>query len=134
MIVIFARLQDNPHRNALYDFYVITAGILRWQQAEARASGAAERIDVAAIVAPGSVRPKGHALSGLHLLQLRLFEIGRDPDVVDRNDGQQLLARLNALAGFHGLASNDPAYRRDDLCVAKIELRGGKLRPGTRGL
>ena len=133
MIVILARLQHNAHRNALHNFYIVAAGILRRQQAEARTGGAAEGIDAAAIVAPGSVGAEGHALAGLHLLQLCFFEIGGDPDVVDGNDGQQLLARLHALAGFHGLAPDDPAYRRDDLCIAKVELRRSKLRPGARG-
>ena len=34
-----------------------------------------------------------HSLMGLHSLELRLFEIGRNPEIVYRHDHHQLLAR-----------------------------------------
>ena len=73
----------------------------------------------------------GYGLPGLHLLQLRFFEIGCDPEVIHGNDGQQLLSGLNALAGLHSFAADDTAHRRDDLCVTQIELRGGELGTGA---
>ena len=109
---VLARLEPDSHGQTLYDFHVITGCIFRRKQAEPRSSGAAQRINVAAVAAPGCIGADGYRLSRLHFLQLRLFEISRDPEVIHRNNREQLLARLDPLACFHGLASDDTAYRR----------------------
>ena len=54
--------------------------------------------------------------------ELRLLEIGGDPDFIERHDGEQLLAGLNIHADDDGLI-HFAADRGDDFGVAEIELR-----------
>ena len=51
MIVVFALLQHNAHRHTLHNLYVIARRIFRRQQTESRTRGAAEGINVTAVVA-----------------------------------------------------------------------------------
>src|SRR5471030_2213936 len=111
MIIIFAGLQHNAHRHTLHNLYIIAGSIFRRKQTESRTRGAPEGVDVAPVVAPASVRANGYGLPGIHLLQLRFFEIRGDPEIIYRNDGEQLLTRLHTLAGFNGFATDDSAHR-----------------------
>jgi hypothetical protein len=51
----------------------------------------------------GRVRP--------HEFELGLFEVCRNPDVIEWNNCKQGLARLDALADFDRFAANDSAER-----------------------
>ena len=59
----------------------------------------------------------------MHLRELGLFEIRDDPDIFLRNDRHQRLARLNDLAGLHGLLAHDAGDRRFDGGVFQIQAR-----------
>jgi hypothetical protein len=52
---------------------------------------------------------------------MRLAEISGDPDIVERNDGKQLLAWLDALADLHSLVVDHSGGRRDDMRIAQIQ-------------
>ena len=62
------------------------------------------------------------------MLELRLFEIGGDPDFIERDDGQQLLAGLDIHADDDGLV-HLAADRRDDFGVLQVQL--GLLQSGA---
>ena len=94
-------IEDNLHRNPLHHFDVVAGRILRRQQAEFRARGGRNAVDVR-VEDPAAigVDRDGGGLARMHIRQLGLFEIGGDPDVLLRNDRHQRLARLNDLSGL----------------------------------
>ena len=71
---------------------------------------------------------------GFMQAQLRLLEVGGDPDVVERNDRHQLLAGRDVRAHFDRLFADDPVDRRDDGAVAEIEFGLVDQRPSLRHL
>src|SRR6266446_3707373 len=46
MSLVLARLEHDLHRYALHNFDVVAGGVFRWQQAEARSTGAGDGIDM----------------------------------------------------------------------------------------
>ena len=46
-------------------------------------------------------------LAGMDVVHLGLFEIGRDPEIADLGDHQQLLAGVDAFADFGRSFQND---------------------------
>jgi hypothetical protein len=68
----------------------------------------------------------------MDVVHLRLFEVGRHPDVGDLGDHQQLLAGVDAFADFGGAFENDARGRGDDFRIAELQL--GLLQHGLRGL
>ena len=42
----------------------------------------------------------------MHPAHLRLMKVGRDPDVIERNNGQKLFTWLHALPDLHGLVAD----------------------------
>jgi hypothetical protein len=67
------------------------------------------------------------------MLQLRLFEIGRDPDVVavERNNGHQLLAYGYVLSWLGRPLAHETATGCDDRGVLKVQLGLLQLRSGA---
>src|ERR1700675_860698 len=92
MVRVLARVEANPHRQSLYDLDVVAGGVFWRQQAVELARRAGNSLDVAVVVAPCSIDVNLDGLAATHLTQLRLAEISGDPDIVERNDGKQLLA------------------------------------------
>src|SRR5260370_38306286 len=60
-------------------------------------------------------------LAATHSAQLRLAKICCNPDVVERNDGEELFARLHTLTYLNGLAANDSRGGRDEMPIAQVE-------------
>ncbi len=54
--------------------------------------------------------------------ELRLLEIGVDPDFIERADRHQSLANLHIVARVDVSACDDPIDLRDDVAVAEIEF------------
>src|SRR5258708_37729757 len=72
-----ARLEHDLHRYTLHNFDVVAGGIFRWQQAEARSTGAGDGIDMPFVGLASSIDRDLSRQPGLHLLKLRLFEVRR---------------------------------------------------------
>src|SRR5439155_14094788 len=100
VIVVLAGVQIDAHRNALNHLHIIPRGVLRRQQAESGPAGAADCLQFAGVFSTEGVDAELDALAGFHAAELSLFKIGRDPNVIERNHGHQLLTGRNILTGF----------------------------------
>ena len=63
----------------------------------------------------------GHGLVAMHPAHLCFAKIGRDPNAVERYDGEQLLARLHPLTHLNGFVPDHSRGRRDNMRVAQIK-------------
>jgi len=114
-------IQADEHRDALHDLHEIPVALSGWQQSEARAGFRRDALDVAAKFAPavgirGAPSPSGPRASQRAVL----LEVGHDPDVVERNDGEGEDVGADGLAILDaGAARRCPcgpparSYRRD---------------------
>ena len=62
-------------------------------------------------------------LAGTHLVELRLLEVRRNPQVGEWNDRQQVLADGKIRSNLHILLVDDSGHGSGDFCVAQVELR-----------
>src|SRR5580698_8610436 len=92
MITILARFENNLHGHALNDFYVVSRGILRRQKTKQRSGGPRDAIDMPVVGAAVRVKLDLGFLAHPHVLQLSFFEVRRNPDLVQRHHGEQLLS------------------------------------------
>src|ERR1700722_20349913 len=106
MIWILSLPQSNPDRQSLHDFHIVAGGVLRRHEAVLLAARTAHPFHVGLEVAADRVNVNRRALPGLHAANLRFLEIRGDPDIAQRNDREELLARLNTLAIFDRLLSD----------------------------
>ncbi len=146
VIVVRARIEHDLDRNALHDFHVVSGGIFRRQQAEAGAAGAGDAVHLAVVGSAVGVDVDGDALADLHFAQLRFFEVGGDPNVVEIDDLHQFLAGSDVLPDFDGAIADDAVHRGNDLGVLQVQcglieirflalrLRQGRCGPGARDL
>ena len=72
--------------HALDDFHKIAARVIGRQQTERRAGRRRNAVDVSRVRAIVGIDRDTRRLSGPHTLELRLLEIRRDPDVVERRE------------------------------------------------
>src|SRR5271156_3954849 len=136
MVRVLARVEANPHRQALNDLDIVAGRVFGRQQAVELARRAGYTLDVAVVVAPCSIDVNLDGLAATHLTQLRLAEVSGGPDIIERNDGKQLLAWLHALADLHSLVVDHSGGGRDDMRITQIErgLIQRSLRRLDRGL
>src|SRR6185312_5986992 len=142
MILVLVRIENDAHRNALHNLHVVSRCILWGKEAEARSADAADCQNFAFIVATGCIHFDIDWLAGLHVLELRLFEVGCDPEIVDIHQRHERLAWLDVLTNLRRAMSDDAVHRRDHLGVLQIKLRllecsfvlgcGGLRRVGAR--
>src|SRR4029077_659227 len=123
VIVVLAGLEIDANRNTLYDLDVVSGGVFGRQQAELGTAGAADTFHFAAVFAAVGVHAELDQLSRLHAAELRLFEVGCHPDVIDRHHSQQLPAGRDVLPDLHGLFADNPANGSDDGAITQVELR-----------
>ena len=69
-------------------------------------------------------------LADAQVAQLRLLEIGVDPDFAERADRHQVLPDLHVVARIDVSARDDAVDLRDDVAVAKVEFSLGEIAPG----
>src|SRR5260370_41143149 len=93
-----ALFETQPHRDALHHLHVVAAGVLGREQAVARAGGAGEALHRRAVVVVERIDVHRGLLAGAHVADLRLAEVGGDPELAHLRDGEELLARLHAVA------------------------------------
>src|SRR5208282_578507 len=113
------------HRYALHNFDVIAGGVFGREQAEARTAGASDGIDMPLVGLAVRIHRDVSRQTWLHLLELRLLEVRRDPEVAfaERNNLHHLLAGLHVLTDLNGAVADDSADRRHDFRVRKVEFR-----------
>src|SRR5262245_59494346 len=66
-------------------------------------------------------------LANAQVTQLRLLEIGVNPDFAQRTDRHQTLADLNIVAWINVSSCYDSVNLRDNVAIAKIEFGLGKI-------
>src|SRR5882672_1892512 len=116
-------VQHDLHGNPLHHFHVIPRRVFRRQQAQHRTRRPRDRIHMPAERLPIRIHLHFGLLSGLHIPQLRLFEICRHPHVVQWHNHQQPLPRLHDLSRLHLLVRRNSVHRRRNFRVAQIQLR-----------
>src|SRR6266850_7442828 len=120
-IAILSFLDDDLYGDSLHDLDVIARGILRRKQAEKRARRSGDAVHVALVGPPVGIDVKLYELSGAHEPKLRLLEVGGDPDFFERDNREQLLARLNIHSNHHGLGHLS-RHRGNDFRIAKVQF------------
>ena len=128
-IVIFKLDAD---RQPLHDLDEVARGVLRRQQCEGRSGPHREAGDPAVEHLPVAVHVdiEIDGLADAQIAQLRLLEIGVDPDLVERADRHQALPDLNIVAGVDVAARDDAIDLGDDVAIAKVELGQSEIALG----
>src|SRR6202050_2334125 len=146
VILVFSRIEDDLHRNALHDFYIGAGIILGRQQAETGTAGAGDAINLAFVASSVGIHVHGYRLAYSHVTQLGLLVISGNPNIVERNDLHQFLARNDVLADFDGAIADYPCHWSHNFGVLQIQLSLlevgflllslclGRRGPGARGL
>src|SRR6267378_5683575 len=130
MFSVLIFIDPNSHGEPLHHFHVVPGRIFRGKEAKERASGTRKALHFALVVAPEGVDADRDRLTWPHPFELRLFKVGRDPNVVQGNDHEQALSRLDAVAEFYSLASDHAADRRENLRIAEVELSSAQIGTG----
>ena len=93
MVAVLARFEHDLHGYALYYFDVVARGIFRRQKAESGTRRRGDAVHVSPVLPAASISVDFHVdpLTNPHLLELRLFEIGRHPNVIQRDQRHDLL-------------------------------------------
>ena len=66
----------------------------------------------------------------MYVRELRLFEIGGHPDVVERNHRHQTLTRLHHLARFYVLLRDYSVHGRHYSAIAQVQFCRGQVGTG----
>ena len=106
MIFIFSGIEHDLDRDALHDFHIISRSIFGRQKTEAGAAGAGDAIDFAVISFAIGINFNGDGLADFHLAELGFFEVGGDPDIIERNDLHQFLTRGHVLSDLNGATAD----------------------------
>src|SRR5262249_53859262 len=98
-------IEPHQHGDALHHLGEVAGGVVGRKQREARARPRGEAVHVTddGDAAVGVDLDVG-ALAGANLGDLVLLEVGHDPHVVERGDGEERARRVDGLAGLDGAA------------------------------
>ena len=131
--------QLDADRQSLHDFDEISGGVLRRQQRQGRTGPHGEAADppVENALPAIHVDVELHVLTDAQIGQLRLFEVGVDPDLGERPDGHQALPGLHVVARIDVPARDHAADFGKDVAVAEVqfclvEIGLGHFQPGLR--
>src|SRR5271165_1494958 len=128
MIVVRARIEHDLDRDALHDLDVVSGGVFWREEAEAGAAGGGNAVDLPVIGPAVGVDFNRGLLSNFHFAKLRLFEVGRDPNVVQVDDLHEFLAGSNILPDLHRAIAHDAGDRGYDFGVLQVQLGLIKIR------
>ena len=117
-------LKLNPNRQPLYHFDEIAGGVLGRQQRQSRSGPHGKAGDPPVEYLPASVHVdiQIDRLADAQITQLRLLEIGIDPDLLERSDRHQILPGLHIVARIDISARHDTVNLGDDVAVTKVEF------------
>src|SRR5205807_6387787 len=127
MVRILTLVEPNSHGESLHHFHVVPGRIFRRKEAEERASGARKAVNFGLVVAPEGINADCDRLTRSHSSELRLFEVRRDPDIVQGNDYEQALPRLHVMTKLHSLSPDHAADRSVNLGIAEVEFSGAQI-------
>src|SRR5579864_2235333 len=114
VIVVRAGIENDLDRDALHYFHVIPRSIFWRQQAEARAAGSGNALDLSVVGSAVGIDVDGDALADFHLPKLRFFEVCRDPNIIEIDDLHEFLAGSDVLPDFHGSIADNAVPRGND--------------------
>src|SRR5580704_2218566 len=97
VLFVLILIEPDSHGESLHYLDVVPGRVLGRKQAEQWAGGAWKTLNPSLVVTPESVHPDGYGLSGAHVFELRFFEVCGDPDIVQGDNREQTLARLNTM-------------------------------------
>src|SRR4029079_13986723 len=124
MVGVLPGLEIDLYRDALHHLHEVAGRVLRRQQAELGAGRRGDAVDVALeLAAAERVHFDRGLLAGTHRLQLRLLEVGGDPDLLEIDDRPQRLSRLDDLPRLDRLAADDAGAGGLDGGVFEVQLR-----------
>src|ERR1700684_2520512 len=95
MVAVFALFQHDLDRDALNDFYVVASRVFRREQAEDRAGGTGNAVNVTFVSSVVGIARDLDFVRWPHVLQLRFFEDRGDPHLIERDDCEQLFAGID---------------------------------------
>src|SRR3954453_9112633 len=104
---ILVLFEDDLHRDALHNFYVISSRVLRWQKAESSTRCTPKAVDVPVKIMIEGVDMDFYRLANTHLLKLGFFEICSYVNVVEVHKCRERLARLYYLTYFYRPLTDD---------------------------
>src|SRR6202795_5156507 len=124
MPLVLARLEHDLHRYALHDLDVVAGGVFGRQQAEARSTGAGDRIDMPFVGLASRLDRDLRRQPRLHLLKLRLFEVSRNPQVrvIERDYLHHFLPGLHVLTNLDGAVADGSADGSSHLGVHEVKF------------
>src|ERR1700748_3488740 len=97
------RVDDDLHRNSLYDLDEVACGVVGRQHCELLATRRGDAVDDAVPrLSWKCIDVDGDQLTRMHVCKLGLLIIGNDVDGVKRNHGHKLRAGLNVLPDAQG--------------------------------
>ena len=129
VLVRVVSFELDPDRQPLHHLDEVARGILRRQQRQRRSGPHRKAGDPALEHVPAAVHVdiEIDRLADAQVAQLRLLEIGIDPDLAERADRHQALADLNVIARIDVAARDDAVDLRDDVAIAKIQFGLGEI-------
>src|ERR1700675_4829205 len=124
MPLVLARLEHDLHRYALHNFDVVAGSVFGWQQAEARSTSAGDRIDMPFVGLASRIDRDLSRQPRLHLLELRLFEVSRNPQVrvIKRDYLHHFLPGLHVLTNLDGAVADGSADGSSHLGVHEVKF------------
>ena len=114
----------NPNRQPLYHFDEVARRVLSRQQRQSRSGPHRKTGDptLEYLSAPVHVDIQIDRLADAQITQLRLFEIGIDPDLAKRPDRHQILPNLHIIAWIDISARHNTVNLSDNVTVTKVEF------------
>src|SRR6202161_423773 len=117
-------LEVDANRQSLHHLDEVAGGVLRRQQRQSRSGtlGKAGNAPLEHVAVAIHVDIEIDRLADTQVTQLRLLEIGVNPDFMERTDRHETLTDLHIVAWIDVSARDDAIDLRDDVAVAKIQL------------
>src|SRR5262249_22343338 len=124
--------QLDAYGQPLDDLHEVAGGVLRREQGDGLTGPHGEAGDAALVFAPAPVHVHlaAHAMADAQVPELRLLEVGIDPDLGGRPDGQDALPRRGVIAGVDVAAGHQAIDLAGDVAITEVQLRLGEVAPG----
>src|SRR5439155_13757271 len=123
MLGVLSGVKDDFDRHPLHDLDIIASCVFGRQDAELLTGRRGDGVHAPVKFSPakrvhGDVGP----LARPHVFELGLLEVGDDPDILPRNDGEERLSERNDLTDLHGFLADPTAHGRFDDGIGQVEF------------